>query len=107
MNARSAPLPETQTERIRAVIAAAQDYAQAREAFDAASEGLEHSRRQDSSFAGQHLDELDAAADAIGKTQARVADLVASLATDGSLETLSKLLSTEAAFPGKPRGNGT
>lgn len=106
MNASIAPLPETQTERIRAVIAAAQDYAQAREAFDAASEGLEHSRRQNSSFAGQHLDELDAAADVIGMTQARVADLVSSLVTDGSLETLSRLLSTEAVLSGKPRGNG-
>ncbi|UWQ24263.1 hypothetical protein K3553_15060 [Leisingera aquaemixtae] len=106
MNASSAPLPETQAERIRAVIAAAQDYAQAREAFDAASEGLERAHRQNCSTAGQDLEELDAAADAIGRTQAQVADLIATLVTDGSLETLSRLLAAEATLPGTPKGNG-
>lgn len=106
MNARIAALPETQAERIQAMIAAASDYAQARQAFDAASKELENSRRQNSGTAGQLLDELDDAADAIGMTQARVADLVASLATDGSLETLSKLLTAETASPRNPRGNG-
>ncbi len=106
MNASPAPLPETQAERIRAVIAAAQDYARAREAFEAASEELERAHRQNSSTAGQDLEELDAAADAIGRTQARVADLIATLATDGSLETLSRLLTSEAALPGTPNGNG-
>lgn len=104
MNASNAALPETQAERIRAVIAAAQDYAHAREAFDAASKGLEHSHHQNNSTSGQLLDELDAAADDMGMRQARVADLIASLVSDGSLETLSQLLATEAAVP---RSNGT
>ncbi|MCB4458236.1 hypothetical protein [Leisingera sp. McT4-56] len=95
MSANAVSYRKTQFERIQAVIAAAKDYAEAREAFAVASKGLARSRRQNPGNPDQYADELDEAADSVGKAQARVADLVAELVADGSLEILSESIACE------------
>lgn len=92
MSANTVSYRKTQFERIQAVIAAAKDYAEAREAFAVASMGLSRSRRQNPGSPDQYTDEVDEAADSVGRAQARVADLVAELVADGSLEILSETL---------------
>ncbi|WP_027237269.1 hypothetical protein [Leisingera caerulea] len=97
MSAEIFDFPKTPHERAKAVIEAAKEYARAREAFDAADKTLAQSGQRDT---GQFSDELDAAADRLGATQQRVADLTVALTVDGALHDLSELLA--AATAGRP-----
>lgn len=97
MSANSVNFRTAQLERMQAVIAAAQDYAAAREAFAVASMRLARSRRQNLAVLDRYAEELDDIADSVGKAQARVADLVAELVADGSLGALSELLAARSA----------
>jgi chromosome segregation ATPase len=100
MSAKILDFPKTPHERARAVIQAAQNYAQALEAFEAADATLTQARHTRQRDTGQLADELDAAADQLGAAQQRVADLTLALTIDGSLQELSELLA--AATAGRP-----
>lgn len=79
------------------LITAAGEYAAARVAFDTAEKALFAAQRSQQPDSGQLCDELDAAADRLGATQQRVADLTVALTADGSLHDLSELLAAATA----------
>lgn len=100
MSAKIFDFPMTPHERARAVIQAAESYAQALVAFEAADATLNQARQAGQRDTGLLADELDAAADQLGAAQQRVADFTLALTKDGSLQELSELLA--AATAGRP-----
>lgn len=94
MSTKIVPL-ETQQERIAELISAAKDYAQARARFEAISNRLERALSATCPMANQLVDELDVAADAVGREQTKTADLVYAIVADGFGEALGTLLTFE------------
>ncbi|WP_152612642.1 hypothetical protein [Leisingera sp. ANG-M7] len=98
MNAKIFKSQKKQQEDLAELVSAAKDYAQACVTFEAASNRQEREQSLKRDSATQLVDELDAAADAVGKAQARVAILVQALVADGSLQVLGKLLASQHHF---------
>ncbi|MDE4175773.1 hypothetical protein PXK01_16545 [Phaeobacter sp. PT47_59] len=96
MNAETFDFPMPSHDRVAALIDAAKEYCAAREAFAKADQAMGSERHA----VGPHCDELDAAADQLGATQQRVADLALALTSDGTFDAYCELLAAETA--GRP-----